>query len=240
MVKRCVVSRRCNSSNRRHTCLARSCLSFGQLTRTSNFLPCVMGDTIKVEGWHCVLWCPDVVYEQPGKSTWIVDLHRIQLLLNLRFAGAKTDGSLAIVFFTQIKDPRFVYPDTDGKLLIRVDGTQILDKVVVSSQKIDGTTTYECEVRHKFQGDSKAMRQHMAGHDLQSSDERKLKEEQEREGGRERGTMKKNVQPDTGHKNVADSPRIGTLPSPPAAITFLSRLQFFILGNLPKFGGDSG
>jgi len=74
-----------------------------------------------------------------------------------------------------------VYSDTDGKLLLLVDGTQILDKVVVSSQKIDGTTTYECEVCHKFQGDSKAMRQHMAGHYLQSSDEKKLEEEQERE-----------------------------------------------------------
>mmetsp|Transcript_10637 Transcript_10637/g.16851 ORF Transcript_10637/g.16851 Transcript_10637/m.16851 type:complete len:215 (+) Transcript_10637:3-647(+) len=48
---------------------------------------------------------------------------------------------------------------------------QELDKVVVSSQKIDGTTTYECEVCHKFQGDSKAMRQHMVGHDLQSEDD---------------------------------------------------------------------
>jgi len=36
-VKRCVVSRRCNFSNRRHTCTARSCLSLGQLTHTSNF-----------------------------------------------------------------------------------------------------------------------------------------------------------------------------------------------------------
>jgi len=71
--------------------------------------------------------------------------------------------------FTQIKDLRSVYSDTDGKLLLRVEGKQQLDKVVVSSQKIDGTTTYECEVCHKFQGDSKAMRQHMAGHDLQSA-----------------------------------------------------------------------
>jgi len=72
--------------------------------------------------------------------------------------------------FTQI-NPRSVYSDTDGKLLLRVEGTQQLDKVVVSSQKIDCTTTYECEVCHKFQGDSKAMRQHMAGHDLQSADD---------------------------------------------------------------------
>jgi len=131
-----------------------------------------MGDTIRVEGWHCVPCCPDVVYEQPGKITWIVDLHTMQLLLNLRFAGAKTDGSLApINSFTQIKDLRSVYSDTDGKLLLQVDGTQELDKVVVSSQKSDGTTTYECEVCHKFQGDSKAIRQHMAGHDLQSADD---------------------------------------------------------------------
>jgi len=94
--------------------------------------------------------CPNVVYEQPGKSTWIVDLHTIQLLLNLRFAGAKTDGSLApINSFTQIKDPRSVYSDTNGKLLLRVDGTQEFDKVG-SSQKIDGTTTYECDVCYKF------------------------------------------------------------------------------------------
>ena len=107
----------------------------------------VMGDSIKVEGWHCVPCCPDVVYDQPGKSTWIVDLHTMQLPLNLRFAGAKTDGSLALIdSFTPIKDHRSVYSDTDGKLLLRVDSTQELDKVVVSSQKIDRTTTYECEV----------------------------------------------------------------------------------------------
>ena len=133
-----------------------------------------MGDTIKVEEWHCVPCWSDVVYEQPGKSTWIVDLHTMQLLLNLRFAGAKTDGSLALIdSFTPIKDHRSVYSDTDGKLLLRVDSTQELDKVVVSSQKIDGTTTYECRVCHRFQGDSKVMRQHMAGlgHDLQSADD---------------------------------------------------------------------
>jgi len=130
------------------------------------------GRYYQVEGWHCVPCCPDVVYEQLGKSTWIVDLHTVQLLLNLRFAGAKTDGSLApINSFTQIKDHRSVYSDTDGKLLLCVDGTQQLDKVVVSNQKIDGTTTYECEVCHKFQWDSKAMRQHVAGHDLQSVDD---------------------------------------------------------------------
>jgi len=61
------------------------------------FPPCVMGDTIKVEGWHCVPCCPDVVHEQPGKCTWIVNLHTLQLLFNLRFAGAKTDGSLALI-----------------------------------------------------------------------------------------------------------------------------------------------
>jgi len=66
---------------------------------------------------------------------------------------------------------RSVYSDTDGNLLLRVDGTQELDNVVVSSQKIDGTTTYDCEVCHKFQGDSKAMRQHVAGHDQQSADD---------------------------------------------------------------------
>jgi len=110
------------------------------------FPPCVRGVTIKIEGWHCVPWCRDVVCEQPGKSTWIVtvDLHTIQLFLNLRFAGVKTDGSLApINSFTQTKDPRSVYSDTDVKLLLRVDGTQELDKVVVSSQKNDGTTTHE-------------------------------------------------------------------------------------------------
>ena len=59
------------------------------------FPPCVMDDTIKVEGWHCIPSCPDVVYEQPGKSTWIVNLHTMQLFLNVRFTGVKTDGSLA-------------------------------------------------------------------------------------------------------------------------------------------------
>jgi len=142
------------------------------IDRHVKFPLCVMGDTIKVEGWHCVPCCPDVVYEQPGKSTWIVDLYTMQLLLNLRFSGVKTDGCLApINSFTQIKDPRSVYSDTDGKLLLRVEGTQQLDKGVVSSQKIDGTTTYECEVCYKFQGDAKATRQHMAGYDLQSADD---------------------------------------------------------------------
>ena len=121
-----------------------------------------MGDTIKVEGWHCVPCCPDVVYEQPGKSTLILNLHTMQLFLNLRFAGAKTDGSLApINSFTQIKDLRSAYSDTDGKLLLQVDGTQKLDKVVLSSPKSDGTTIYECELCLKSQGDAKT-RQHMA------------------------------------------------------------------------------
>jgi len=122
------------------------------------FPPCVMGDTIKVEGWNCVPCCPDVVYEQPRKSTWIVDLHIMQLFLNLRFDGAKTDGSLALInSFTQIKDLRSVYSNTHGKLLLQVDGTQELNKVVMSSQKSDGTTSYECKVCHKFQGDSTVM-----------------------------------------------------------------------------------
>jgi len=37
MVKRCVLYRHCNSSNRRHTCTARSFLSLGQLSHKSNF-----------------------------------------------------------------------------------------------------------------------------------------------------------------------------------------------------------
>jgi len=80
----------------------------------------------------------------------------MQLLLNLRFAGAKTDGSLASInSFIHIKDPRSVYSDTDGKLLLRTDGTQQLDKVVVSSPKIGGTTTYESKVcLEGFQGDA--------------------------------------------------------------------------------------
>jgi len=44
-------------------------------------------------------------------------------------------------------------------------------ELVVPSPKNNGTSTYECEVRHKFQGDSKVMRQHIAGHDLQSTDD---------------------------------------------------------------------
>jgi len=72
---------------------------------------------------------------------------------------------------TKIKDLRSVYLDTDGKLLLRVDGTQQLDNIVESSQQNYGTTTYSCEVCHKFQGDSKAMRQHIARHDLQSADD---------------------------------------------------------------------
>jgi len=51
-----------------------------------------MGDTIKVEGWHCVPCCPDVVYEQPGKSTWFVDLHTMKLLLNLRLSVPRLMG----------------------------------------------------------------------------------------------------------------------------------------------------
>ena len=97
---------------------------------------------------------------------------QLQLFLNLQIAGAKTDGSLApINSFTQIKNLRSMYSDTGGKLLLQVDGTQELDKAVVPSPKSDSTTTYGCKVCHKFQGDSKAMRQHMAGHDLQSADD---------------------------------------------------------------------
>ena len=86
------------------------------IDRHVKFPLCVMGDTIKVEGWHCIPSCPDVVYEQPGKSTWIVNLHTMQLFLNLQFAGAKTDGSMTpIKSFTKIKDPRPVYSDSPVK-----------------------------------------------------------------------------------------------------------------------------
>jgi len=54
------------------------------------FLPCAIGDSIRLEGWHCVPCCPDVVYEDPFKYTWIVDLHTMQLLLNLRLVGTST------------------------------------------------------------------------------------------------------------------------------------------------------
>jgi len=117
------------------------------------------------------MYCPDVLYDEAGKCTWIVDLDTMQLLLNLQFASAKTDGNnTPINSFTKIKDPRSVYSDTDGKLLLRVDGTQQLDKVIDSSQN-DGTTTLSCEVCHKFQGDFKAMRQNISGHDQQSTED---------------------------------------------------------------------
>jgi len=74
-----------------------------------------MGDTIKVVGRDCVL-CLDLVYEECGKCTWIIDLHTMQPILNLQFAGAKTDGSMTpIKSFTKIKDPRPVYSDSPVK-----------------------------------------------------------------------------------------------------------------------------
>ena len=71
----------------------------------------------------------------------------------------------------QIKDSRFVCKDADNKLLVVVEGTQPLDKAFSSSGQSSVTKSYPCEVCHKFQGESKSMRQHQAGHDLQTKKE---------------------------------------------------------------------
>jgi len=71
----------------------------------------------------------------------------------------------------QIEDLRFVYKDADNTLLVVVEGTQPLDKAVSSSGQNSVTNSYSCEVCDKFQGDSKSMRQHQAGHDLQNKKE---------------------------------------------------------------------
>jgi hypothetical protein len=136
------------------------------------FPPCVMGEKIQVEGWHCVPCCPDVEYESSGKVTWSVELESLKFLLNLRWISAKGDRSKApIKSLTQIKDSRFVYQDADNKFLVVVEGTQPLGKAASSSGQSSVTNSYSCEVCHKFQGDRKSMRQHQAGHDLQSKKE---------------------------------------------------------------------
>jgi len=99
-------------------------------------------------------------------------LESLQLLLNLRWAGAKGDGSKApIKSLIQIKNLRFVCKDADNKLLVVVEGTQPLDTLVSSSGQSSVTNSYSCEVCHKFQGDNKSMRQHQAGHELQTKQE---------------------------------------------------------------------
>ena len=64
-----------------------------------------------------------------------------------------------------------MYKDADNKLLVVVEGMQPLDRAVSSSGQSSVTNSYSCEVCHKFQGDSKSMRQHQAGHDLQTEKE---------------------------------------------------------------------
>jgi len=64
-----------------------------------------------------------------------------------------------------------VYQDADKKSLVVVEGTQPLGKATSSSGQSSVTNSYSCEVCHKFQGDRKSMRQHQAGHDLQSKKE---------------------------------------------------------------------
>ena len=99
-------------------------------------------------------------------------MESLQLFLNLRWAGAKGDGSQApIKSLTQIKDSRFVYEDDDNTLLVVVECTEPLNKVVSSSGQSSVTNSYSCEVCHKFEGDGKSMRQHQAGHDLQTKEE---------------------------------------------------------------------
>ena len=95
------------------------------------FPPGVMGEKIQVEGCNCVPCAPHTEYDSSGKVTWSVEVESLQLLLSLRWAGVQGDGSEAsIKSLTQIKDPRFVYTDTDNKLLVVVEGTQPLSKVV--------------------------------------------------------------------------------------------------------------
>ena len=119
-VKRCVVSRRCNYLNRRDLHTARSYMSLCQLEHMSNFKK----SSPVYHGWyHQSCWTglrfvPGFVYEECSKCTWIVDLNTVQLLLNLWFAGAKTDGSMTrtpIKSFTKIKNPNAVYSDPPVK-----------------------------------------------------------------------------------------------------------------------------
>jgi len=131
-----------------------------------------MGEKIQVQGCNCVPCAPHTEYDSSGKVTWSVEVESLQLLLSLRWAAVQEDGSQAsIKSLTQIKDPRFVYTDTDNKLLVVVEGTQPLSKVVSSSGQRSVTNSYKCEVCHKFEGDGKAMRQHQGGHDLQTKEE---------------------------------------------------------------------
>jgi len=40
-------------------------------------------------------YCPDVEYDSSVKVTWSVELESLKMLLNLRWAGVKRDGSKA-------------------------------------------------------------------------------------------------------------------------------------------------
>ena len=110
--------------------------------------------------------CIDVEFDSYGKVTWSVEMELLQLsrLFNLRWAGAKGDGSKApIKSLIKIKDSRFVYKDAHYKLLVVVEETQpqALDKVVSSSGQSSETNSCSSkEVCHKFEGDSKSIRQH--------------------------------------------------------------------------------
>ena len=96
----------------------------------------------------------------------------LQLLLTLRWGGGKGGGRPSdISSLTQIKDPRFVYKDDTGKLMVVVEGTQNVH-VRPSVSHAGGTNQkYTCQVCDRFTGDGKAMQQHIHGHGLQSAKE---------------------------------------------------------------------
>jgi len=113
-------------------------------------------------GWIWFVW----------KSHLVCRIGVAEVTFDLRWAGSKGDGSkVPIKSLIQIKDSRFVYKDADNKLLVVVEWMQSLDKVVTSSGQSSLTNSYSCEVCHKFQGDSKSMWQHQAGHVFQTRKE---------------------------------------------------------------------
>jgi hypothetical protein len=69
---------------------------------------------------------------------------------------------------------RHYLPLTD-EIKLKIDGSpdypDFLDSLSSDGDSVylNGRTTYPCEMCHKFQEDSKAMRQRIAGHDLQSA-----------------------------------------------------------------------